>query len=36
MAKDVVQGLTTTPKYLKSKYFYDYKGDELSVNFYPF
>ncbi|MBZ9731622.1 L-histidine N(alpha)-methyltransferase [Salegentibacter sp. JZCK2] len=28
-AKDVVQGLTTNPKYLRSKYFYDYKGDQL-------
>ena len=26
---DVLQGLTSTPKYLDSKYFYDSIGDEL-------
>ncbi|MEM8893977.1 MAG: L-histidine N(alpha)-methyltransferase [Bacteroidota bacterium] len=28
-AKDVVEGLTATEKYLSSKYFYDERGDEL-------
>lgn len=28
-AKDVLNGLQATPKYLKSKYFYDQRGDEL-------
>ncbi len=28
-AKDVAEGLTTSPKYLNSKYFYDKNGDEL-------
>lgn len=28
-AEDVAEGLTATPKFLKSKYFYDHKGDEL-------
>lgn len=27
--KDVFEGLTASPKYLQSKYFYDEKGDEL-------
>ena len=27
--EDVIQGLTASPKYLKSKYFYDKRGDEL-------
>lgn len=26
---DVVQGLSSSPKYLSSKYFYDAKGDKL-------
>jgi dimethylhistidine N-methyltransferase len=28
-ARDVMHGLSTTPKYLQSKYFYDEKGDSL-------
>jgi len=28
-AEDVLEGLTSTPKYLSSKYFYDEKGDAL-------
>src|SRR4051812_25471207 len=27
--KDVMQGLSSSPKHLSSKYFYDAKGDEL-------
>lgn len=28
-SQDILEGLTSTPKYLSSKYFYDEKGDEL-------